>query len=183
MILSKNNLKCFRLLCAAVAAFAVMGLSGCSRSSEKSKEESARDMLPNEGDPVKAFKLKTLAGRDLDLESFKGKPFVINFFASWCGPCRYEAPTFEKLYIAFKDRGVEFVGVAVQDSDDGAKKFVDEFKISYPVGMDDSGDISHRYMIYALPKTFVVGKDGKFTFIHSGAISEEELADEIKRVL
>ena len=183
MISLKFNPGFLRILCVIVLAFTVFGLGGCSRSPENEKELSARDMLPNEGDPVKPFKAKALSGKEFDTGSLKGKPFVINFFASWCGPCRYEAPGLEKLYVIFRDKGVEFVGVAVQDSDDGVRKFVDKYKISYPLVMDDSGDISHQYAIYALPKTFVVGKDGKITYIRSGAVSEEELAKEIQRVL
>ncbi|MBI5236864.1 MAG: TlpA family protein disulfide reductase [Deltaproteobacteria bacterium] len=183
MISLKGSRGFLRILCVTVLVFTVFGLGGCSKSSEKEKEPGARGMLPNEGDQVKPFKARTLSGGEFDTGSLKGKPFVINFFASWCGPCRYEAPGLEKLYVIFKDKGVEFVGVAVQDSDDGVRKFMDNYGISYPLVMDDSGDISHQYAIYALPKTFVVGKDGKITYIRSGAVSEEELAVEIRRVL
>lgn len=183
MISLRGNRGLFSILCVMVLVFTVFGLGGCSRQSEKEREPGARDMLPNEGDQVKPFKARTLSGGQFDTASLKDKPFVINFFASWCGPCRHEAPGLEKLYVIFKDKGVEFVGVAVQDSDDGVRKFMDSYGISYPIVIDDSGDISHRYAIYALPKTFVVGKDGKITYIRSGAVSEKELAAEIQRVL
>lgn len=170
------------LLCVMLLVFTVLA-AGCSKSSEEKKEPDAREMLPNEGDQVKHFKVKKVSGGDFDTRSLAGKPFVINFFASWCGPCRYEAPALEKLYVYYKARGVEFVGVAVQDTEDGVRGFIKKYGISYPVGMDDSEDISRMYMIYALPKTFVVDKDGRITYIRSGGISEEELAAAIQRVL
>lgn len=171
------------LLCVMLLVFTVLAAAGCSKSSEEKKEPGTREMLPNEGDPVSHFRVKTVSGSDFDTRALAGKPFVINFFASWCGPCRYEAPALEKLYVYFKARGVEFVGVAVQDSPDGVRGFIKKYGISYPVGMDDTEEISRKYMIYALPKTFVVDKDGRITYIRSGGISEEELAAEIQRVL
>ncbi len=124
----------------------------------------------------------TEANIDKHLEN-SDLPLVIDFWAPWCGPCRYEAPALEKLYVYFKARGVEFVGVAVQDSEEGVRGFIKKYDISYPVGMDDTEEISRSYMIYALPKTFVVDKDGRITYIRSGGISEEELTREIQRLL
>lgn len=171
------------LLGVMLLVFTVFGPAGCSKPSEEKKEPGVREMMPNEGDPVQHFKFKTVSGGEFDTRALAGKPFVINFFASWCGPCRYEAPALEKLYVYFKARGVEFVGVAVQDSEEGVRGFIKKYDISYPVGMDDTEEISRMYMIYALPKTFVVDKDGRITYIRSGGVSEEELAGEIQRLL
>lgn len=170
------------LICFMLLVFTVLA-AGCSKSSEEKKEPGTREMMPNEGDPVSHFRFKTVSGSDFDTRALAGKPFVINFFASWCGPCRHEAPALEKLYVYYKARGVEFVGVAVQDTDEGVRGFMKKYGISYPVGMDDTEAISRMYMIYALPKTFVVDKDERITYIRSGGISETELAAEIQRVL
>jgi len=168
---------------ALFVAFVLAAAGGCSKPAEKESAPSVSEMMPNEGDAAATFKFKTLSGTEFDTARFAGKPYVINFFASWCGPCRYEAPGLEKLYVYFKSRGIEFVGVAVQDSPEGVAGFMKKYDITYPVGLDDTEEISRRYMIYALPKTFVVDKDGRITYIHSGGISEKELATEIQRLL
>lgn len=179
----KNKRPFAVVLGAAFIALALLISGGCSKSSDKEKETSVREMMPNEGDAVQPFRFKTVSGAEFDTRGLAGKIFVINFFASWCGPCRYEAPALEKLYVYFKARGVEFVGVAVQDTDEGVRGFIKKYDITYPVGMDENEDIARKYMIYALPKTFIVGKDGRITYIRSGGISEEELAAEIQRLL
>jgi len=129
------------------------------------------------------FKLKTLDGKVLDLNSLKGRPIVINFFASWCTECRAEARWFGKEYLAFRDAGVEFVGVAVQDTEEDARNYAKEFGLAYPSGLDDTGAIARKYRLYGIPKTFIVGKDGRFSFIHTGELTEDELAMEIKKAL
>lgn len=164
------------------AVFVFSGLPGCEQPKNE-KTGSVRDALPNEGDTVLPFRLKTLDGREFAVDGRRGHPLVINFWASWCGPCRSEAAPMEKVYLSFKESGVEFLGVAVQDNESGARKFIDEFKITYPVGVDESGEIMRQYKIFGVPKTFIVGKDGKFSFIFTGAIPEEDLAREIKKAL
>lgn len=166
---------------AIILILALFGFYGCESGGKE--KDSTRAALPNEGEILPAFKLKTLAGGEFSSDGQKGKPMVINFFASWCAPCRAEAASFEKTYLVFKELGVEYVGVAVQDSPESVKKFVDEFGLTFPVGLDDSGDISRQYKIYGLPKTFIVGKDGRCSFIHTGALSVEELTNEVKKVL
>lgn len=173
-----------RLICAVCVIVALgAGIEGCKSRPKEEKTESVRDSLPNEGDAVIPFKIKTFDGKVLDLDSLKGRPIVINFFASWCGPCRAEAGGFSRQYLAFKNSGVEFVGVAIQDSENAAKQFMKEFKWSFPAGLDETGEITREYKLYGIPKTFIVGKDGRFRFIYTGDLSEEDLANEIKKAL
>ncbi len=129
------------------------------------------------------FKIKTLDGKVLDLGSLNGRPIVINFFASWCTECRAEARWFGRQYLAFRGSGVEFLGIAVQDTEEDAKNYMKEFGLSYPAGLDDTGEIARKYGLYGIPKTYIVGKDGRFSFIHTGELTEDELAREIKKAL
>ncbi len=161
---------------------AFAGLQGC-KASNKEKAAAVNSAMPGEGDQIMPFKIRTLDGKALSLDDLKGRPMVINFWASWCGPCRLEASSIEDNYLAFRGQGVEFIGVATQASPGDARKFVKQHKWTFSVGMDESGDIAEEYKLYGIPKTIVVGKDGRFIFTHTGAISTEELAGAIRKAL
>ncbi len=171
-----------------LAAFIIIsiffvGINGCKPSGKENKEGAASSVTPGEGDAIIPFKIKTFRGSVLSLGDLKGRPLVLNFWASWCGPCKIEASSIERNYLEFKDRGVEFVGVAVQDSDADARKFVKKFNWTFSVGMDETGEIASEYKLYGIPKTLVVGRDGRFIFDHTGAISEDELKSAIMKAL
>lgn len=162
----------------------LLALNGCeSKGRKEAGGESVRDTLLNEKESAPKFKLTTLDGAEWSLEENIGVPVVINFWASWCHPCRQEAPTLEKVYKEFKDRGVVFIGVAVQDTEDGAREFVEKYGLTFAAGLDDSGEIGRSYRVFGVPRTFIVGRDGKFSYIHTGDIAEELLVGEIRKVL
>ncbi|MBI5047827.1 MAG: TlpA family protein disulfide reductase [Deltaproteobacteria bacterium] len=155
-------------------------VTGCV---QKNEEGDIRKTLPKEGDIAVSFSLKLLDGKRFSLNDTKGKPVIINFFASWCHPCRLEAPALQRVYAQYKDKGVVFIGVAVQDTETKVKAYGKEFGISFPIGLDNEGSISELYKIYGIPKTFIIGKDGRFSYIHTGEITEVDLINEIEKVL
>jgi cytochrome c biogenesis protein CcmG/thiol:disulfide interchange protein DsbE len=136
------------------------------------------------GTTAPEFELPLLDGSGtLSSDELKGSPVVINFFASWCFPCREEAPDLERLSREYADSGVRFVGVNVQgglpptllDSEEGARQFVEEFDITYPVVADKEGVLAKQLMdFYGLPQTFFI--DHRWNF--AGASSEERVANE-----
>ncbi|MBI5235952.1 MAG: TlpA family protein disulfide reductase [Deltaproteobacteria bacterium] len=138
---------------------------------------------PVSGEIAPSFRLTTIDGRTFSLDASKGKVVVINFWASWCGPCRVEAPYFEKAYREFKARRIEFIGIAVDDSPNDVKAFIKREGLSFPIGLDDTGDIAKLYKVNALPKTIIVGKDGRIKLNRMGLIREADLFSEIKRNL
>lgn len=135
------------------------------------------------GEVAPAFRLTTIDGRTFNLNATKGMVVVVNFWASWCGPCRVEAPYFEKAYKEFKARRIEFIGIAVDDSPDDVKAFIKREGLSFPIGLDDTGDIAKLYRVNALPKTVIIGKDGRIKLNRMGLIREAELFSEIRRNL
>jgi cytochrome c biogenesis protein CcmG/thiol:disulfide interchange protein DsbE len=106
------------------------------------------------------FTLTTLQGETITLSDLRGKVVVINFWASWCGPCRVEAPVLERVWQQYKDRGVVLLGVAYTDTESGARAFIAEFNQTYPNGLDLGTRISDQYHITGVPETFVVDQNG-----------------------
>ncbi|MCD0452221.1 TlpA family protein disulfide reductase [Actinocorallia sp. API 0066] len=128
--------------------------------------------------PVGEVKGEDLEGKPLDLASFKGKVTVVNFWASWCGPCRGEAETLEHTYKENKDKGVEFVGVDIEDTRDGAKAFTRTFGTTYPSFFDPQGKITQSFSTVnpsALPTTLILDRQGRVAVQFPGLVTTTKL--------
>ncbi len=121
------------------------------------------------------FTLTLFDGRRLRLSDLRGKPVVLNFWASWCPPCREEAPTLEKGWETYKDKGVVFLGMDIQDTETDARAFMKEFGITYPNGQDTTSEIAVSYDISGIPTTFFITSEGKVARRWTGALGEEQL--------
>jgi cytochrome c biogenesis protein CcmG/thiol:disulfide interchange protein DsbE len=108
---------------------------------------------------------------------------VVNFWASWCGPCRAEAPDLQEAWEAYRARGVRFLGVDFRDDRAAARAFVDEFNITYPSVYDPSGALAYDFGVIALPTTFVVGRDGVIAYHFTGIVTEPLLRRALEDVL
>lgn len=111
--------------------------------------------------PAPDFELETFDGETLRLSELEGKVVVLNFWASWCPPCRWEMPFFETMWNEYRDRDVVFVGVAMSDTLEDAKGFVEESGVTYPIGLDDTREIVRAYEVFSLPTTFFIDKEGQ----------------------
>lgn len=106
------------------------------------------------------FELETFTGGKVRLSDLRGKIVMIDFWASWCPPCRKEAPVLASVYRAFRDRPVEFVGVDIWDTEEGARRYIRDFGIEFPSGLDKNGRIAVDYGIRGIPEKFIVDQDG-----------------------
>lgn len=107
------------------------------------------------------FSLQTLGGsKTISLKDFKGKPVIINFWASWCAPCREEMPFLQNIWTENKDKGLIFIGIDVMDDTKAAQDFLKSFNIDYLNLNDSSGKVSNAYKVVALPATFFIDKQG-----------------------
>ena len=112
------------------------------------------------GKPAPQVAFTTFDGLSFDLHAQKGEPVVINFWSSWCGPCRQEATVLESLWQSYRDDGLVFVGVDIQDGEADARAFISEFGVTYPNGRDVDGRISIDYGVICIPVTFLVDRNG-----------------------
>ncbi len=133
--------------------------------------------------PAPDFALTLFSGEQIALSGLRGKPVVINFWASWCPPCREEAPTLEKVWRAYKDKGVAFIGVDIQDRTSDALAYIKEFDITYPNGPDIRSKIAADYGITGVPETFFVNRQGVIVSRWIGAISEKMLVAGIEEIM
>jgi cytochrome c biogenesis protein CcmG/thiol:disulfide interchange protein DsbE len=126
--------------------------------------QGAADKLAKGENPVApAFTLPRLDPSDgkVEIASLRGKPVVVNFWASWCIPCKDEAPALQKTYETYRRRGLVVVGVNAQDFRQDAKRFVKRFGITYPVGYDGSGSTLGKWGVTGFPETFFVDRNGR----------------------
>ena len=127
------------------------------------------------GQPAKDFTVQLFDGEPLTLSQLEGTPVVLNFWASWCTPCRDEAQGLERVWKTYRTQGVTFVGVNLQDSEEAARSHLSEFGVTYPNGPDPSGTITVDYGVIGLPVTFFVGRDGIVERRWVGAMPEWQL--------
>jgi thiol-disulfide isomerase/thioredoxin len=131
------------------------------------------------------FTMKDVENKDVKLASFKGKVLVIDFWATWCGPCKLEIPGFVDLQNRYGPKGLQFIGISVDDKLEQLKPYVAEYKMNYPVlqglGHDDVQDAFGP--IWGIPTTVVIGRDGKVCKKHTGMASKDKFEQEIKSLL
>ncbi len=121
------------------------------------------------------FTLKSRAGKNIRLAELAGQVVLVNFWASWCGPCRKEMPKLESLHQKYKDLGVSILGINIDNSTELADKVLKDIKVNFPVLYDPEGNTSERYQVRAMPSTYLVDKKGNFRFFHKGYLPGYEL--------
>lgn len=142
-----------------------------------------RGAKPVEKGLAPQFSVPLFSGSTFSLAEQRGKVVVVNFWASWCVPCREEAPILENAWRKYKDRGVIFVGIDYVDTDKEALAFIKDFGVTYPNGPDIGTETSRAFRIQGIPETYFVGKDGQLYGNHIGPIDAPTLSAKIEEVL
>jgi len=174
------NLPARRALVLCPAVMLTVALAGCTsetRVEASVKPESKRKPAPN-------FSLKDLNGNTARLSDYKGKVVLLNFWATWCGPCKLEIPWFVEFEQNYKDRGFAVLGVAMDDEGwEAVKPYLTARKVNYRVVMGNDSIAELYGGVDSLPTTFVIDRDGRIASIHVGLVSRRDYEGEIKQLL
>ena len=133
--------------------------------------------------PARDFTLELIEGETLKLSDLTGQVVMVDFWASWCAPCRHEAPVLEQTYRDYAGREVEFIGVNIWDLPDNAPAYVDDFDITYPTGVDADGAIAIDYGVKGIPEKFFIDKTGVVRQKFVGPMSAETLRQTLDELL
>lgn len=134
-----------------------------------------------QGKKAPDFEATTLDGRKLRLSDLKGKVVLLNFWATWCPPCREEMPIFIRVYKKYKNKGFEIVAVSTDSGQGVVRKFIKEFRIPFPVVLDAKGELTRMYRVQGLPTSFLIDREGKIVKVRLGEYKEIE--KDLKKLL
>ena len=125
--------------------------------------------------PAREFTLNLFDGRTLSLTDLRGKVVLVDFWASWCPPCRQEASGLAQVYREYEGRGVEFVGIDIWDTDSEAQKYLTRYDVTYPNGLDERGVIAVDYGVTGIPEKYFITPDGHLAKRFIGPMEKEKL--------
>ena len=150
------------------------------------------DPSSQEGRAAPDFLLETLDGGALRLSDLQGKAVLVNFWATWCAPCRSELPYLVAAYERYRQEGLEIVAVNLQEDGDTISDYAEEFGMEFPVAIDRSGDVADKYRVVGIPTSFFIDRSGVVRSIYTGplvgqqsrqAIEESDLTQRIEEIL
>jgi len=121
-----------------------------------------------EGQVAPDFALKSSTGENLRLSEYRGNVVMINFWATWCGPCRQEMPLLDELYTRYERVGFSLLGVNIDDDSRRAMQMIEDLGVSFPVLFDARKEVSELYEVEAMPVTVLIDREGNVRYVHHG---------------
>ncbi|CAM3059467.1 thiol-disulfide oxidoreductase ResA [Filibacter tadaridae] len=134
------------------------------------------------GDMAPDFELTDLDGNKHRLSDYKGEGVFLNFWGTWCGPCKREMPFMESQYKAFEKKGVHILAVNIKGSDLKVEAFRDNYKLTFPIAIDKTESVKEVYNIIPLPTTFLINKEGRIEQIITREMSEDEIKSHMESI-
>ncbi len=176
------------LLAIVVIAGAIVWLQRPASSSERRTADADEPLesdtrAPQEGSPAPDMRLSTLDGEDVSLSDYRGKVVLLNFWATWCGPCREEMPLFEQAQLQYGTDNLVVLAVNVREGNGTVRSFVERFALTYPILMDERGSVAGRYRVRSFPTTYFIGRDGSVEGRRVGAYTRQILFGRLDQLL
>lgn len=174
------------LLCLSCLHVAL--LMGCSSTPQSISEINSTSTEPKIGNQVgnKAinFKLIDLSGNTVSLDEFRGKPVILNFWATWCGPCRIEMPYLQQIYDDWKDKGLILLEIDIQQSAATVQQYLDDSNLNLPTLLDITGKTAVDYGITAIPTTYFIDRDGIIRQVVRGTFpNKASIESQLSRII
>lgn len=146
-----------------------------------SKEEME---APPKTEPVAApqFSLPNLLGKQVSMSDFHNKPVMINFWATWCVPCRNEMPEIERVYLLRRDYGLVVLAINLKESRDVIEKYLKKNDFSFQILMDEAGNVSDKFQLFGLPTTYFIDKEGIIQYSYMGEMTKEIINTGLKAI-
>nr|WP_318839115.1 thiol-disulfide oxidoreductase ResA [Priestia endophytica] len=129
------------------------------------------------------FTLQDLHGNEVSLSDFRGKGVILNFWATYCPPCKKEMPHLNSIYEEYKDKGIEVIAVNATEPRVIIRPFVQEYGLDFPILLDRTGSVVEQYDILNIPVTFFINEEGKIIEKSSGELTEESIRSSVKRII
>lgn len=168
----------------AVLAAALVCTAACASKPSTAGTPAAQVKSAELRKPAPDFELKDADGRTVKLSDLKGKVVMVNFWATWCGPCKLEIPWFIEFEKKYKDQGFAVIGIATDEEGwEAVKPYIQEKQVNYRIVMSTPVVEQLYGGVEALPMTFMIDKEGKVASIHTGLVSKSDYEDEIKELL
>jgi peroxiredoxin len=172
--------KTTRLWVRAILLIVMVGLIGFALY-EATTQQNGRK--PETGQEAPNFTLTSLTGQEVQLRDLRGKAVMLNFWGSWCEPCRSEMPTLQKMYTKYRNQGFEVVGINIAETDVAAEQFIRQYELTFPIWMDRDRGVVRLYRIGPIPSSIFIDSQGKITYIKDGPLSVGELETHILPIL
>lgn len=142
------------------------------------------DQVIKQGAPAPDFVLPVLGGETMKLSDLRGQGVVLNFWGTWCPPCREEMPALDSAHQKFKDKGVQVIGVNIGESDVVVSSFMEKYQLSFPMLMDRNSEISRLYQVGNLPQTVFIDGEGMINrVVVGGPMPEDAIIDYMNQIL
>ena len=140
----------------------------------RSDKQGAAPVLPEVGSAAPKFELNNLSGETVNFDHLVGQPLVINFWATWCGPCRLEMPLLQEYHQKFGS-DLTIIAVNTGETSEDVQAYVDELELDLPILLDEQKKVEEMYRVRGLPSTYFVSEDGIIRFVHIGILTESQL--------
>lgn len=152
--------------------------SACTR--EKGGETPGGILI---GSKAPDFSMTSLSGQQISLKDLKGQGVLVNFWATWCYPCREEMDDLRAAYEKYKDQGVVILGIDMKEGEDLVRKFTESYKITYPILIDADGKVSDAYNVFGIPSSYFIDRDGVIRDIVLGEMNEDSINNKIEKLI